>query len=368
MTRSRLTVAAVSAAALGLAAVLVPTASIAEPITETPPASAQVIWADGADDFSTVDGDGETFSFPKDAWSWTAPVIDDAALTDYATFDANGIASNGTSAFAVIRGLSKPVSGTDLPAVLAEASLNAGPDVTFAVFLGSADGTSADVVVPAVGGLNGTDTQWGAGNETMDTAEFAGTLGESNLVIVGYLLSFAGNIPSPSPSPTVTEDPEEEVGIPLLQLLSAPSQGISARAAEPGVNGAASLRFGDLTTYFTPQPAAALMLARASYTPVQASTTGIPVTGSGFAPGETVTVGLSTGQSGSDVPGVTFVADADGNVAGVVVLPAEFATPGEYSLVLVGSSSGQFAASALVITAGAAPVAVPVPGEATYTG
>lgn len=366
MTRSRLAVAALSAAALGLAAVLVPTASIAEPITETPAASAEVIWADGADDFVSVDVEGESLSIPQDTWSWTAPVIEGASLGDYAAFDANGVTRKGDEPFALLRASSSPVTGADLPAVLDDASLNAGAEVGFGVLVATAEDPDQFVgTAIAIGGFQGPDTQWQA-DGTFDSAGFAAWLTEEDLVVVGYALSFPGALPPVSPEPTATLNSDEDVLVPLSELLTAPAQGFAARAAEPGAVGAASLRFGDLTTYFTPQPTAVLTLASANVTSTQATTAGVAVTGSGFAPGETVTVGIGTGAMGDQLP-VTFVADADGNVSGTVVLPATWAEAGQYSLVLIGASSGQFASSALVITA-AAPVAVPVPGRATYTG
>ncbi|MFS0852042.1 hypothetical protein [Microbacterium sp. 179-I 3D4 NHS] len=366
MTRTRFTAAALSAAVLGLTAALIPTASIAaaDPVA-TPPASPQVTWADGPDHFTPFDG------AITDEWRWLAPFSsEEDSLGDFAAFDANGVHGNGVDPLALVHGFPKPVQPAAVPALIAGASANAGPAVTVGLLVSD---TVVDTDVPsqsfrtvfAAEGLQGPATQWdGYGDGTVSTAVLAQLLDEEEATVLGYFVSF------PS-APVRTDDPGAEDADPsdeqFLELLSAPA-GVALRAAVPDFAGIADLRFGDLTTYFTPQPTAALTLARASFTSVQASTTGIPVSGTGFAPGETVTVGLGTGQSGGEIEGVTFVADADGNVSGTVVLPAGLEPGDFYTLALVGASSGQFASNAFAIAAAAAPVAVPVPGEATFTG
>lgn len=369
MTRLRFTAAALSAAALGLAAVLVPTASIAEPIPETPAATPSVIWADAAEDFVpfnpvVVDG----LVIPNE-WQWTALGESGSPFSDFATFGPEGLTSTEVAPFALVHGLAAPIQPADLAPVVAEASANTGANAQVGIFVQQQGDEVGAFTIPAVGGFNGADTQWvGFGSGTISTDVLIEQLTDDGFTVTGYFVIFQAG-------PIETTPPVDEENPPVARLsdvlsdtdLSEAAPNAAARAAVPAASGIASYRFGDLTTYFTPQPTAVLTLARASFTAVQASTTGVPITGSGFAPGETVTVGLSSGQSGSEVEGVTFLADADGNVSGTVVLPAGLEV-GEYSLVLVGSSSSQFAASALVITAGGAPVAVPVPGRANYAG
>jgi hypothetical protein len=369
----RFTAAALSAAALGLAAVLVPTSSIAEPIPETPAATPTVIWADAAEDITQLNPvvqDG--FVIPNE-WHWTAlSESTDRPFSDFATFGPDGLTSTEAATFALIHGLPAPIQPADLAPIAADASTNSGAGGQVGIFVQRAgvEGSTEGGTIAAVGGFNGADTQWvGYEGGTVSTDVLIEQLTDEGFVVTGYFVIFPGS------GPIETTPPVDEENPPVLRLsdvlsdtdLSESAPNAAARAVVPAETGIASYRFGDLTTYFTPQPTAVLTLARASFTAVEASTTGVPVTGSGFAPGETVTVGLSSGQSGSEVEGVTFLADADGNVSGTVVLPAGLEV-GEYSLVLVGSSSSQFAASALVITAGGAPVAVPVPGRANYAG
>lgn len=373
MTRSRLAVASLSAAALGLAAVLVPTASIAEPITETPAASAQVIWADAADDFTEIPFTGPAEFTLLDAWQWTAPAESSGStLAEYGTFGENGFTSNGTSPVALVHGLPAPISGAELSGFLADSATNVGPEAFTGVFIAD---TSEEVpfvtTITTVDGFHGEDTLWQGGTTT---EELAAELTAEGASVVGYLVVFPGVVPTGSPIPDDEPQPELLRSSGLLddtqtldELFAAQSGGAALRAAAvPDAAGIASLRIGDLTTYFTPQPTAALALSSTSITVSQATTTGFTVSGSGFAPGEIVSSGIGTGAMGDSLPD-TFIADADGNVSGTIVLPAAWAAAGDYFIVLVGESSGQVASSALAIT-GAAPVAVPVPGEATYTG
>jgi hypothetical protein len=382
VTRSRLAVASLSAAALGIAAVLVPTASIAEPITETPAASAQVIWADATGDFVYSElNDGQIEL--ADEWRWTAPLgATSSSLAGFGAFGENGFTANGSSPVAFVHGVA-PVSGSEVEAFLEDSATNAGDQVLTGVFVVVPDSeSSAAIPVQAVDGLRGADTQWlfiGDG-APLSTPDFATALEQIDAEIAGYFVIFPGQAPTLPENPEEPEVPQDEE--PTLELRAAPeafddvptfeelltAQGtqVALRAAVPDAAGIASLRIGDLTTYFTPQPTAALTLSSASITVSQATTTGFTVSGSGFAPGEIVSSGIGTGAMGDSLPD-TFIADADGNVSGTIVLPAAWAAAGDYFIVLVGESSGQVASSALAIT-GAAPVAVPVPGEATYTG
>lgn len=382
MIRSRLTVASLSAAALGLAAVLVPTASVAEPITETPAASAEVIWADATDDFVYTElNDGQIELV--DEWRWTAPLgAPSSSLADFGAFGENGFTANGSAPVAFVHGVA-PVAGSEVEAFLEDSATNAGEQVLTGVFVVVPDDESSVAIpVQTVDGLRGADTQWlfvGDG-APLSSPDFATALEQLDAAIVGYFVIFPGQAPTLPEIPEEPEAPQEEE--PTLELLAAPeafddvptfdelltAQGtqVALRAAVPAEAGIASFRIGDLTTYFTPQPTASLTLGNATITVAEATTTGFTVTGSGFAPGEIVTSGIGTGQMGDSLPD-TFVADGDGNVSGTIVLPAAWAAAGQYSIALIGASSGQVAGSALAIT-GAAPVAVPVPGEATYTG
>ncbi|MFK0401244.1 hypothetical protein ACIQTT_02845 [Microbacterium sp. NPDC090225] len=379
MIRSRLAVASLSASALGLAAVLVPTASIAEPITETPAASARVIWADAPDDFTPFAPTelDEEFAI-ADEWQWIAFAgTEGSTLSDFGTFDANGFTSNATSPIGLVHGVPAPVSGDEFIAFMENSSTNSGAEVETGVFI-AGDGVEAPQVttIATVDGFHGISTQWGAGEVGMSTEQFASELAESGYAVIAYYAILPGD------APVITSPPADPENPPVLrqaapsvlddaptfeERLAAQGGGVALRAAAvPEAAGIASFRIGDLTTYFTPQPTAALALGSASITVSQATTTGFTVSGSGFAPGEIVSSGIGTGAMGDSLPD-TFVADADGNVSGTIVLPAAWATAGDYFIVLVGESSGQVASSALAIT-GAAPVAVPVPGEATYTG
>jgi hypothetical protein len=315
----------------------------------TPPASPQVIWVDSAEDFEPVGSSG------LEQWG---VISSNSSLDGIAAFDENGLTSITNDPFLLVRFLAEPIGAAALPGVVADASTDAGPAVTAGII------TSASGFIPAENGLQGTGTLWpdplgGASRSTEDLADDLEANGEA---VTGYFVAFNLN------TAVLLTAEGSETSEQMVDLLAAESNNFAARAAVPATSGIASIRFGDLTTYFTPQPTPVLILARASFTSVQASTTGIPVSGSGFAPGETVTVGLGTGQSGGEVEGVAFVADADGNASGTVVLQAGLEPGTFYTLALVGSSSGQVASNPFTITAGAAAVAVPVPGEATFTG
>lgn len=381
MIRSRLTVASLSAVALGLAAVLVPTASVAEPVVETPAASARVIWADATDDFAYTElADGQIEL--ADEWRWTAPLgAPSSSLADFGTFGENGFTANGSAPVAFVHGVA-PVSASEAEAFIEDSATNAGEQVLTGVFVMVPDSESPIALpVQTLDGLRGAETQWsffGEG-EPLSTPDFAAALEQLDAEIAGYFAIFPGQAPTLPEVPEEPEVPQEEPTLELLaapeglddaptfeELLTAQGTNVSLRAAVPAAAGIASFRIGDLTTYFTPQPTATLTLGSTTITVAQATTTGFTVTGSGFAPGEIVTSGIGTGAMGDSLPD-TFVADADGNVSGTIVLPAAWAAAGEYSIALIGASSGQVAGSALAIT-GAAPVAVPVPGEATYTG
>jgi len=374
VTRTRFGAAALCAAVLGLTASLAPAASIAAPDATVRPATPSVTWADSADDFAPFAVEDRPDYTPANEWAWTAfDSSPEAGLGDYVDFTAEGVSSNGTTQVALVHGLPAPIEGSALPAVIDDAAIDAGADTMFGLLIASTEQESGfGTLLPALEGLNGAATLWpGREGGSVDTATLAQQLA-GDFVVTGYVVVLGGSpLLEESVDPEVPVDPENPPVLlsellPESVVVDAPVTAL--RAAAPAEAGVSSLRFGPLTTYFTPQPTAALTLGRSSFTVVQATTTGIPVAATGFAPGETVTVGLSRGFSGDEVPGVTFVADADGAVSGTVVLPSDLATAGELSLVLIGASSGQSAFAAFDLTAGGAPVAVPVPGRATFTG
>lgn len=379
MTRTRLAAAALSAAVVGLTLSLAPAVSMAAPDTGVRPATPTVEWADSGADFATIDQtDGEGILVPR-GWSWAAfGAAEGTTLEDVVDFTAEGVANNGTSPQVVLlHGLDESIAPAALPALVDDAAVEIGEGTAFGLLIAPVDdpdGTTVPVV--AIGGVNGSATVWeGPEGEPVDTATLVQEMTSRGYAVVGYVLVL-GNRPFPAEptEPEVPVDPQEPPVLLLSELAEvsaladeeAPSSAVAAAAAP--VEGAASVRFADLTTYFTPQPSAVLTLGTTSVTTAQAATVGIPFSAAGFAPGETVTVGLSAGQSGNEVPDVSFVADAAGLVSGTVVLPADLATVGAFSLVLIGSSSGQAAFAAFEITSGAAPIAVPVPAPATFAG
>jgi hypothetical protein len=161
------------------------------------------------------------------------------------------------------------------------------------------------------------------------------------------------------PSVGSQEGGRDDRGVELKSLASPLESDAQALAADAS-GSISALRIDDTTTYFTPQPTAAARLLTTSATLTEATTTGVRVQGSGFAPNEVVTAAVGDAADAVAIPGVQFRADADGNVSGTIVLPADLVdSAGTYVLGLVGLSSGQTAT---------APVAVPVPGTATFTG
>lgn len=379
MTRTRLAAAALSAAVVGLTLSLAPAVSIAAPDTGVRPATPTVEWADSGADFATIpQTDGPSIEVPR-GWSWAAfGVAEGTRLDDVVDFSAAGVANNGTSPQVVLlHGLDESIAPAALPALVDDAVVETGEGTAFGLVISRSDDLGQEAVpVGAIGGVQGSATLWeGPEGEPVDTTTLAQEMTDRGYVVVGYLLILGDRpLPAEPTEPEVPVDPQDPPVLLLSELAEvsaladeeAPSSAVAAAAAP--VEGAASVRFADLTTYFTPQPSAVLTLATTSVTAAQATTVGIPFSASGFAPGETVTVGLSAGQSGNEVPDVSFVADAAGAVSGTVVLPADLATVGSFSLVLIGSSSGQAAFAAFEITSGAAPVAVPVPAPATFAG
>ncbi|ROP74943.1 hypothetical protein [Curtobacterium sp. PhB115] len=423
MLRSRITAAAVGATVLGVTAALVPTVSTANVSVDA--ASAVVTWKDSAADF-TAAPEG---TFPlTDQWYWAA-LSDPTAggkITDFATLDEDGVSVSEGEAVGLVRGLTKPVAPSDLGALASGISSTTTGATTFGLAIQEGDDDSAQTVVFATDQANGEGVVDGLSNwldpetgEVESTSALAADLRAADAEVVGYIvyvgIDVAGEVtappatdeptetPAPTDEPTTaptdeptvaptdepttaptdepTTAPTDEPTAPTTPVEQAPGAELkslasplesSAQALAADASGSiSSLRIDDTTTYFTPQPTAAARLVTSSATLTEATTTGVRVQGSGFAPFEVVGAGVGTSAQGTDIPGVALRADAEGNVAGTIVLPADFVNAaGTYTIGLVGTSSAQTAQATLTVTAdpAVAPVAVPVPGTATFTG
>jgi len=400
--RSRITAAAVGATVLGVSAALVPTVSTALVTSST--ASAIVTWTDSADDFTAA----PTGTFPlTDQWYWAS--VNDlgggGSITDHATLDEDGLSVSEGEAVALVRGLNTPVAPDAVPALAAGISMTTTGATTFGLAVQAGDDSTAQSVVFATDApvTDGGGTVSGTSNwidpttgDVESTAELAADLRDADAEIVGYVvyvgIDIAGGITPPPTGPTETPAPTDQptpaptvdgapapTGLPGTELksLAAPLEVTGQALAADASGSISALRVDDTTTYFTPQPTATAELLTPTATLTAATTTGVRIQGSGFAPGETVGAGVGTDAQGTEIPGVAFRADAAGNVSGTIVLPADFVnTAGAYSVGLVGASSAQAAQAALTVTAdpaaagdaGTAPVAVPVPGTANFTG
>lgn len=118
----------------------------------------------------------------------------------------------------------------------------------------------------------------------------------------------------------------------------------------------ASITWNGNTHFFTAEPVigtGTATITPASLTVADFSNPAKGVTGvfTGFQPNEAVTIGLGTGQSGSDVGAAT--ADADGVVTFKYVSPAAYAAVGSYTLFAFGSVT---AAGSFEVTANVLPV------------
>ncbi|PYY54179.1 hypothetical protein DEJ17_14455 [Curtobacterium sp. MCSS17_011] len=397
--RSRITAAAVGVTVLGVTAALVPTVSTAS--VSTGAASAIVTWTDSADDFTAA----PTGTFPlTDQWYW-ASVTDLGAggtITDHATIDEDGLSVSEGEAVGLVRGLNKPVVASNFPALAAGISTTTTGATSFGIAVQEGGDDSAQTVVFATDETSDDGISDGASNwidpstgEVESTTTLTADLEAADAQVVGYVvyvgIDIAGEViapPTETPDPTDTPTPAAPTvdGAPAptaeapgaeLKSLAAPLQANDQALAADASGSISALRIDDTTTYFTPQPTAAAKLLTPTATLTEATTTGVRIQGSGFAPNELVGAGVGTGAQGTEIPGVAFRADAEGNVSGTIVLPADFVnTAGAYSVGLVGASSAQAAQVELTVTAdpaaagdpGTAPVAVPVPGTANFTG
>ncbi|MGN8048358.1 hypothetical protein ACTJKO_01615 [Curtobacterium sp. 22159] len=390
MSRSRIVAAGVGVAALGIATVLVPAVSSADQAAVAAPAGT-VRWVDSASDLTQLSADpsaplGDRWygaSFGTGDGSGSLPV---RPVSDAATFGPTGLTLDGASPVVLAHGFAKPMPASALPAAFDGAAVRATGSSNFAVLVQFPDSQPIAEFPSsnAVSGVDGANTTWGPDGASVSTQEFADGLERDHATVVGYAeylgLAIEG---SAGPQSTSTAPSAAQQGTLLAPEAGTPEPGAttsaSPLAAAPRVSRAAvrstlqSITFDDVTTDFTPQSTAHASVPTTTLTRATATTTGTPVSGSGFVPGETVRVAVAQGNRAEEITGTTFVADAAGNVAGTVVLPAGFVTgAGTYDLVLVGDASAQTASVALTVTDDpAVPVAAPatpVRSTATFTG
>jgi len=367
--RSRIAAAAVGATVLGITAALVPTVSnAADPAVAT--ATPVVQWADSADDFTAVPVSESDVPL-SDGWNFLVGYNGEdpatTSITDVATFDSNGIAAKPDQFVPLLHALPSAVSPDDVPALVSTASANVGTGSQVGLTVGDAATPSiTDGTVFATNGFTGDTTTWDGSESTTDLVT---DLKADDKVVTGYFVTLGSIQLQQQQQQQQRSIPNAPQGLFANPTAATSRVAAVAAAVTPVAGGAASIAVGDTTTYFTPQPTAAATVGAASYTVTQATTSGVQVTGSGFAPNEVISFGLSLDGNGGELEGLTLVADADGNVSGTIVLPASFVPgPGTYSLAVVGNSSGQSLFTPLVITADPAPVATPISGRATFTG
>lgn len=116
-----------------------------------------------------------------------------------------------------------------------------------------------------------------------------------------------------------------------------------------------SVTWNGNNTFFTPS-ATTGTVTPAAVTPAQFSTTGITATFTGFVPGDVVTAGIGSGQSGDSIDG-EFTADASGVVTIHYVGPADTALGDQYSIGVFSENSRLSAFAQFSIVAAAAPTA-----------
>lgn len=400
--RSRITAAAVGATVLGVSAALVPTVSTA--VVTNSAASAIVTWTDSADDFRAAPTTG---TFPlTDQWYWgdLTDLGSGGTITDRATLDADGLSVSEGEAVALIRGLNEPVAPDAVPALAAGIDMTTTGATSFGLAVQAGDDSSEQSVVFATdapvtgdgGGVVDGTSNWidPATGDVESTTELAADLRDADAEAVGYVvyvgIDIAGEITAPpttepteTPAPTDEPTPAPTVdGTPAptalpgteLKSLASPLE-VNGQALAADASGSISaLRIDDTTTYFTPQPTAtadAPTSVRVSQT-----LTGFQVTGAGFAPNESVAATVTQGGETYSIRTNASVADDEGDVVVVVVLPEGAVSAGAYTATLEGRSSSQTASAdgsfiadpAAAGDPGTAPVAVPVPGTATFTG
>lgn len=399
--RSRITAAAVGATVLGVSAALVPTVSTA--VVTSTAASAIVTWTDSADDFTAA----PTGTFPlTDQWYWASVTDLDGggSITDHATLDEDGLSVSEGEAVGLVRGLNKPVPASSVPALAAGISMTTTGATSFGLAVKEGGDASAQTVVfatdaPETGdgvGISDGTSNWidPATGEVESTTELTADLEAADAQVVGYVVYVGIDVAAdttapPTPEPTETPAPTDEPtpaptvdGTPApsalpsseLKSLAAPLEANGQSLAADASGSISALRIDDTTTYFTPQPTATIDAP----TPVRVSQTltGFQVTGAGFAPNESVAATITQGGETYSIRTNASVADDEGDIVVVVVLPEGAVSAGAYTATLEGRSSSQTASADGTFVAdpaaagdpGTAPVAVPVPGTANFTG
>ncbi|PZF06828.1 hypothetical protein [Curtobacterium sp. MCLR17_034] len=399
--RSRITAAAVGATVLGVSAALVPTVSTA--LVTSTAASAIVTWTDSADDFTAA----PTGTFPlTDQWYWASVTDLDGggSITDHATLDEDGLSVSEGEAVGLVRGLNKPVPASSVPALAAGISMTTTGATSFGLAVQEGGDTSAQTVVfatdaPETGdgvGISDGTSNWidPATGEVESTTELTADLEAADAQVVGYVVYVGIDVAAdttapPTPEPTETPAPTDEPtpaptvdGTPApsalpsseLKSLAAPLEANGQSLAADASGSISALRIDDTTTYFTPQPTATIETS--TTVRVSQTLTGFQVTGAGFAPNESVAATITQGGETYSIRTNASVADDEGDIVVVVVLPEGAVSAGAYTATLEGRSSSQTASADGAFVAdpaaagdpGTAPVAVPVPGTANFTG
>ncbi|WP_433952710.1 hypothetical protein [Curtobacterium flaccumfaciens] len=401
MLRSRITAAAVGATVLGVSAALVPTVSTA--VVTSTAASAIVTWTDSADDFTAA----PTGTFPlTDQWYWASVTDLDGggSITDHATLDEDGLSVSEGEAVGLVRGLNKPVPASSVPALAAGISMTTTGATSFGLAVQEGGDASAQTVVfatdaPETGdgvGISDGTSNWidPATGEVESTTELTADLEAADAQVVGYVVYVGIDVAAdttapPTPEPTETPAPTDEPtpaptvdGTPApsalpsseLKSLAAPLEANGQSLAADASGSISALRIDDTTTYFTPQPTATIDAPTSVR--VSQTLTGFQVTGAGFAPNESVAATITQGGETYSIRTNASVADDEGDIVVVVVLPEGAVSAGAYTATLEGRSSSQTASADGTFVAdpaaagdpGTAPVAVPVPGTANFTG
>jgi len=303
-------------------------------------------WVDSADELGVETADG----YPVDGWF--RGIAEPAGTT---TFTVNGVDLTGNAQILNVAS----EAGADLLTLVTEAEFISAGAATFQLpmFL-NGTGTDTDFTTlrpVAVGdaGLTAT-SEW-------VTSQAFGTLPAGT---TAPLTTFAAEITAIDAT-----DPAADAEIIAYGFITPVGATSTVQA----------VAFGDETTYFTPEARGTLIPTTITLSALR--TTGITIEATGYFPGETVSVAFvpEGTQGASPIDGLVFTADANGAIAGQVVVPADVAPDaGTYVLSLVGDTSVIVLASDVIVTADAAvapvpagptaPVAVPVRANAAFTG
>ncbi|PYY32553.1 hypothetical protein DEJ16_03930 [Curtobacterium sp. MCJR17_055] len=353
---------AVAVSALSVALVGLPTVASADapatstaaaatttPVQGTPTSRAEWVTQD---DLTTV----TTGAFP-DGWFTTGPTtsgVDGLALPT-GTLVAH--ARTGSAATDLTDVYSTDAAGR-LGLGLPTADLFAGSGGTrYALLLdlaGSADNTTPAVLSAAEAGAQGVDGTW---RSSVD-------IGTVRAGSAATLATFQEQIAATTPDATVN------------------GYGAFARTAPGTVVG---ILGNETRSYFTPEPTAVVGVP-SNLTPSVLRADGLPVEGTGFLPGEEVSVFLILPDAEIVPDSNRFTVDADGAFAGQTTFVSS-APPSEYQMVFEGLDSGIVVFAELTIQeeptagvtpptptpavlpgTGTAPVATPVPGNVSFTG